>query len=368
MFEFRLLNRESLEKFIGSEEFTLLPNLPISRHRAVSHIHNPRCSSGDVLLILIFEENRLTGYLGILPDLLYLENREPVPFGWLSCLWVLPAARGRGVADQLIRKAAELWNDRLISADYVPATLGIYRKTPCFNEPVSVTGIRFYIRMNLAGLLPQRHPWLQSARGLFILIDRISNLVLDLRPRWKKINLAGSHPEYCEQLDQDTGDFMRQLQTGEWFRRGMDELNWILSFPWILNIPAKPADHTRYYFSAIDTSYISLAVRFRNERGQISGFLMISIRKGFMKIPISYVLPEAFEEVALYLHSLILKYKVSALTVFQHDWLSYFSRHPMPALYRKKFRRYYMISTPLLQLTQGRSFCIQDGDGDLAFT
>ena len=98
------LNKSQLLQFINSDEFNTLPNIPISYIRAVSHINNPRANENDVLLILIYLDFGLAGYLGIVPDLIF-KNDKPEKIGWMSCIWVHQNARGKGLAKTLTNKA-----------------------------------------------------------------------------------------------------------------------------------------------------------------------------------------------------------------------------------------------------------------------
>ena len=111
MIDFKILNKEGLETFINSKEYFNLKTLPITKHRAISHIKNPRADKDDILLILAFEENDIVGYLGVLPDRLFLSDEKSYKCGWLSCFWVDYSVRGKGIGEQLIRKSLELWDD-----------------------------------------------------------------------------------------------------------------------------------------------------------------------------------------------------------------------------------------------------------------
>ena len=85
--ETRFFTKQDLHNFISSEQFDSLDHIPISKHRAISQINNPRASHDDIILIAIFDKNVLLGYLGVLPDFVYDAN-ECHKVGWLTCFWI----------------------------------------------------------------------------------------------------------------------------------------------------------------------------------------------------------------------------------------------------------------------------------------
>ena len=61
---------DALELFelLKSEDFSKMQIVPISTHRADSHILNPRQQKGDVLMIIAYEGADMVGYLGVFAD------------------------------------------------------------------------------------------------------------------------------------------------------------------------------------------------------------------------------------------------------------------------------------------------------------
>ena len=90
-----------LLEFINSEEFKHLENYPITKHRALSHINNPRSSDSDKILYIAFENNKVIGYRLIMVDSININNRSE-KIGWYSCVWVHPNKRGYGIAKKLV--------------------------------------------------------------------------------------------------------------------------------------------------------------------------------------------------------------------------------------------------------------------------
>ena len=86
MFEIIKLNKLELSIYIKSERFLNAPVLPISEHRALSQIKNPKALKDDVLLLLTYDNEKLIGYLGILPDDIFLNETQLALLSTFCCM------------------------------------------------------------------------------------------------------------------------------------------------------------------------------------------------------------------------------------------------------------------------------------------
>ena len=78
-------NAERLREFIESDQYRTMPHVPVSEHRALSWLNNPRLKQGDIIMYIGFDAADMIAYRCILPDR-YMDIR----FGWLSGSWVRP--------------------------------------------------------------------------------------------------------------------------------------------------------------------------------------------------------------------------------------------------------------------------------------
>ena len=138
-----------------------MPVIPISRHRAWSHIRNPRVSEDDVILVLAMVEGKMAGYLGVLADYIYL-NGQKEKAGWLSCMWVDPEVRGQGIAKKLLNRVLERWDNRILVTEFTPAAKGLYDRSQQFQDLKISEGLRGFLRFNLDELLPKKFPALEK--------------------------------------------------------------------------------------------------------------------------------------------------------------------------------------------------------------
>ena len=366
MIEFQLLNTIDLEAFIESAAFRQMPDLPISTHRALSHINNPRAAKEDVLLVIAWENEQMIGYLGLVPDkIAYAGQMEPL--AWMSCLWVDPKQRGRRIAWQLLEHAAQAWEKRLIITEFTAPAKRLYDKIGYFRY-FKRKGIRLYVRMDLAYILPPKGKRFQQFKQLIKMFDIVSNLFLDIRRLFISRKLKGLQLKYIDQIDAETIDFIEKHQTdSELFKRGDKELNWMVQFPWILNTTAAKEEQKRYYFSAYGTDFQFVPLQLRDESGDLIAFLLFAKRNQNLKLPYCYYTGD-IQVVAKVIEHHILKWKISTFTTYHSELAQYFSAHKGVAFHKKEVIREYLLSTYFTEKgLEGRSK-IQDGDGDSSFT
>jgi len=178
MLQFKRLNKKLLLEYANSNHFGKGTDIPISFHRAISQSLNPRLNSTDILLILAIDEGRLVGYTGILPDKLFDTTGKSNRFGWLSCLWVSPTARNKGIGKRLIEEAVKAWDGRILSSDYAPETKGLYDASGAFlTTPFELEGLRLYIKSDLQNLLPPKHKTWVKLKPALTFFDFLANKV-----------------------------------------------------------------------------------------------------------------------------------------------------------------------------------------------
>ena len=82
---------------------------PITRHRALSIIMNPRTQPDDPVLIVGYNKGEVSGYVAIVPDVIY-SGDELVKLGWLGSWWSDPDPSNSMMAVLLLRKAYDVYD------------------------------------------------------------------------------------------------------------------------------------------------------------------------------------------------------------------------------------------------------------------
>ncbi len=359
-------NRKSLQEFIDSPDFKALPFLPISRHRAISHIHNPRASDRDTLLMLAFNDDQLVGYLGVLPDRIYDREGNKSKCGWLSCMWIDPQSRGLGISKKLVAQALKSWDHKILVTEFTYPAKRLYDKTEAFKDLQIMEGIRLYIRSDLNKLLPPKGGLFQNLKSWWKVIDKGVNLLLDRRFLFYS-GKQNFQQEYISHLDNEILDLITTRQENQIFRRSLEELNWILTYPWILSAPADEMSK-KYHFSSVAGQFEFRPLKLRNSSGQLIAFIIFSRRDDSLKIPYCYFDQNDIDQVTSCIRWHLIHWRISTCTIFQRDLVNAFRISGSPGLHKKLIKRHYIISKMFTKFSVDDIYEIQDGDADCAFT
>ncbi len=345
-----------------SERYGRLKHLPVSRIRALSHLHNPRLDPQTPIMYIAWVDGQVVGYRMVLCDELYTEN-GPQPVGWFSCIWVDAEQRGKGIAKQLVARCLQDWKGRIFSADSVHESKSLYRGTGLYKGDIFLEGVRAYLRASFADILVKKKPRLQPFKPLLSIGDTMLNWFVPGSPK--------SLPAIVETISEVEGEaeaFIQPYLQKLIFRRGKDDLNWITQYPWIRN--GEPDEESRrYYFSSVAKRFKFVQWKLRNEDGKIVGYAMLSIRDGHLKTPYVFVEEAYVPVLAKAIATFMINERLETLTTFHPQLARHFKRHRKPFMFVKSVRREYFASTPLGQYIQtGTEPNICDGDGDQAFT
>ena len=371
--QIKTYNTGQLLEFINSEEFKNLENLPISKHRAIAHINNPRALKDDVLLICAFNETgALVGYLGLLPDLLHFNsaNRRGA---WITTIWIHPETRGKGIANLLLNAAFNAWHGAIAATGFTATAKKLYDKYGQFMDFKMQHGLRVYLRFNLHDIATVKFPKFGLLPALATLGDHLLNAVNDLRLKLSIANALDKYKiEYLTELDSETATFVEKESRDEIFRRGPEDLNWIMRFPWVLITPGADANSKRYFFSHSDSRFEFIFLKISDKStGELVSFIVFEIRGSRMKIPYVYGAENVKADFSGIISYVMLKRKVAMLTVFNPAVADVIKAGEQSFLYKKDFSRHYIISKAfeddLVILSNKTNWKLQDGDSDGAF-
>jgi len=364
--EIRRLNKKDLKKFIDSDEFQSMPVIPITKHRALSHLFNPSASEDDILLLLAFEDKRMVGYLGIIPEFLY--DREAIyKIGWLTAMWVDPLIRRKGIAGRLIREALDAWNNQVLVADWLPHTFGVYQKSGAFTEFVR-EGIQGNLRFNLREAMAPRTLF---SRIILRGADEVLNIFNCLHLYCRNPVFRNDYPPYetSDRIDDESAEFINRWKSFRMFRRSAKDLEWILKYPWVLEKSREnPEPDKRYYFSSVCNEFRNEIIKIRGNQHKMIAFLMLTIRNKSLQIPYLYYHPDHVEAVARFIYRYMYNKKIRRITLFDTGLSEYILTNRTPFISKHKMKRPYIITKSLAEKLTDNARIIQDGDGELAFT
>ncbi len=355
-----------LPDYLNSAEFQNSNIIPISHQRGLAQSKNPRAEAEDVALILLKENDQLMGYIGLLPDTIYLRDQAR-HVGWMSCLWVSPDARGKGIATKLLNKAFEVWNNRLVVTEFTAPAKRLYDKSNFFDDLTINHGIRAYLRLNLAVLLPKKDPRYLKVRFLLKIVDATFNLFNAMRLFFYKKRELDIRVEEIREVDEAIWKWIKQFQKEELFRRTKIDLNWLLKNPWLNNTSEAEKDARRYHFSVYEKRFrfVPLKIYYKEK---IAGFVILAQRGDALKLPYAYFEKEYTDTIAEVLKSYMLDNNCSTLTIYNKPLNNSFLKNKSPFFIIRPFKRHYLIAKSFDWTNQNQPATLQDGDGDCAFT
>ena len=368
MIELKCLNAAELVAFVDAPDFVEMEHLPISRHRGHSHAGNPRANAADILLLLAYLDSQMVGYLGVLPERLYFGNAREARGGWLSCIWVDPQFRGKGVSKLLVNRALELYEGRILMAEFTAPAGRLFGKMGAFMPLQRKEGLRLYQRLDLAAILPTKGGIFARLQGLWRVGDALGNAVLDLRFLFASRKLAGLKLDYIQQIDAETAQFIAARQQKQLFRRNQAELDWMTSSPWIKVGDSSSDLAKRYAFSSFAKKFEFVQVKVHDSQGKLRIYMMFSLRNHNLKVNYCYCDAIHFPDALKVLRFHLLKWKIKTAIIYQPGLVQEIKQSGLGSLHKKTAHREYQIGKIFATDLEGAQFEIQDGDGDCGFT
>jgi GNAT superfamily N-acetyltransferase len=383
MINFNFIAVGQLIAFIQSPQYLQSEVVPISPQRARSQANNPKAAPEDIALILAYDETQiLRGYLGILPD--ELQNQEEsTKIGWLSCIWVDDKSRGQGIAKKLVLAAENAYPQRLLLTEFTPEAHQLYLKLGLFADLARPDGLRCYLRADLQTILPNKKHFFHYLHPFLATFDAIANAILlpfrYFKQRQNEKQLKNIGLQYHTYLPPHIVEFIAQVKTAKHeassinttvFNRGERELAWIYNYPWLISAPLIDDNSQKYYFSAIEDSFLAVMVELseKNANGdsQTIAFFMLSHKRNLLKIPYLYVLPSHERSVLAFISLYMCEGRIATFLCCQPSLLAALKTNNFGFFAQKKQKHHYMCSKELLDFVA--DIQLQDGDGDAVFT
>jgi GNAT superfamily N-acetyltransferase len=369
MIEIRDITVAGLRDYIESAEYKKMPVIPVSRHRAVSHMQNPMAAADDKILFLAYDNDWFVGYLGAMPDELF-KGDQRLKVAWLSCMWVDSSQRGKGIAPMLLKHAHRAWDGNLLITNFIPLAKRAYDKTGLFTGFKSLPGVRGYLRFNLAGILIAKKPGLKKVKWLLKATDWILNVLNEIRLlRWyPKTSLKQVVFEYVHDIDDETMHFITEKSAKHICPRSRESFQWLFRFPWILNAPFRDLNSRRYAFSACIKDFNQHYIKVYNASHQLIAFLVLTYREAQLKTPYVFCDEADAKLVMRIIYAHALKLGIRTISTYHPSLSAAVLSSQNPFILTRKMDYRILISRDLLnRLGDTEDLIFQEGDGDAAF-
>lgn len=333
---------------------------PISLRRALSQANNPYSRPDDIALLVAIHKGKCVGYHGILPGLI-CHDGEIKRVHWTTTFFVSPNYRGKGVAGSLLKEIQKLnidfpvtWMTQSARKAYLKA--GFKELGNLIYYQLRVEKIR-----KLEAIFQEAQSSLESGtdqeeikkrhsdapRGETALYQRskeifYSKVVGGLKPEQNVFKHAR-----VDQIDSQAQAIIDLQSKTPRFYRGVDALNWMLKYRWIISTEKEKAEAEPYYFSRVSElfDYVALEI-YSTDKKVLRGFLILSVRakKGKIRLKIldfAFKDPTDCELVAYF--GLVYAKKFSADRLdFPAGLFDYYEQNPLIQPLIKKQQRLYL--------------------------
>ena len=358
--QIKAYNKKELEEYIVSDFFRIQTNIPISFHRAVSQINNPYCSDDDILLWAAYENANLVGYVGVLPDLICLNNVEQKQY-WLSCFWVEDEFRNKNLASQLLYLVIKQYRNKLYISNYLFSLDKIYQGLGIFQPTHYLSGKTFYRKLDFSNLLAARFPKIKALIPLYLQVERIANLFFGALDRSVvRKNEVNVRIVENKNFDDEFQYFLSSFK-GVDFVRPMKHFKWIINYPWIL-VGLPDGESEKYYFSSKSVQFEYRSVKLYDVE-KLVGYALLKIRNRKLTICYTYVTDDCIEDLGFYILAIAQRENLLSISSFDNR-LTAFLNVQKGFVFKKSERRPFIFP----KKSEINFSIFQEGDGDSIFT
>jgi GNAT superfamily N-acetyltransferase len=358
MIHLKTLNKKQLENFISSGEFLSYDFLPITEHRAKSHITNPKANDEQTLLILAFDDDQLAGYIGCLPDEFTIDGKI-IHYAWLSTLFISDQFRGKKIAQTLLNKAFEEYQGNIAITEFTKAAESLYRKTGVFKYIKPKPGKRFYFRTDLETIIPSKNKKAKPFKPVFKIADSVINFIISIKNSFIK---QPRFPfEVLDKTDDESADFISKFKSN----RTSAEIGWAIENPWLMEGEADKS----YLFSSYSHNFKYFWVKVYCENNNLITCSLMMLRDGHLKIPYLFSIADLTQFIE-FLSYFVVEHQVKMMTSYHIELNEKIASNlSFPNIHQRKIERRYMFHQEFLnRLPENFNPNFQDGDGDCLMT
>ncbi len=358
--KFQEIKVGALENFINSTLYKNSKNIPITKQRAISQLHNPRADKEDIALIIaINETEEILGFIGSLPD--YFSKTKTKVY-WNSCWWIDPK-KGKHTAIPLFLIFLKTSNNKVMFRDMTEKTKQIIRKLNKFITVKNLDGYRYFLKLQSSVIIPKKIPALRSLKPFLKLVDFMVNTFLVFKKTTSTKNIICI---YSKNIDDEIVTFIQKLNKKELFKREKKELEWILNYPWVLKNSLK-SNAQYYYFTDTSISFDASLIKVYKKKTELIAVLFLTNNKGLVKIPYVYFELENIRFIVQAIYQYLYNQKAVSFLTYNKHLNDFIQKNRNPFWYKKQDNRTFTISKSL-QKEVGFDFDFQDGEGDFVFT
>jgi hypothetical protein len=272
-------------------------------------------------------------------------------------------------------RAIRAYPEGVGSSAFTKRAAKVYEKMPQFTQLSERFGILGIVRPG--GILraaSQRYDGLQIYTSLFDILVAPLDWGMRLWQRaWVRSMLRRQalQVEYLRAIDQEASDFIEAHRRDSLVKRGRAELNWLLHYPWVLTAPVTDRNASKYFFSATARQFYFLCFKVYDSHGEMVGLVILRIRDQEMAVPYVFWRAGAEKAVAEAIVWHMVETGISIFRLFNEKLVEQVKNCAPASLASFHIKSRAMITDKIMSRlgdVGDLKACIQDGDGDNAFT
>jgi len=366
--EIKSIKLFELQDFINSDLYKKSKLIPISRQRAISQIHNPRASQNDTVLIVAIDKNKqIVGYIGALPEKLNI--KQDLKICWNSCWWT-DKEKGKKISMFLFYKLLDEWDSNLIFRDLTDRTKKIILSTNRFLAVKEIYNFKGFLKFNFAEILPRKIHFFKHLTFLLKFIDAILNLKMRIYHYIYLLKIKNDEIKTVEieTVDKEAETFINLYNKNEVIRRGKNELNWILKYPWLTEIKNEENTNAqkKYYFSLIKKQFKNKLIKIYYKE-KIIGVVLLTQIDGEVKIPYIYFSSENIDLIVSFLMQFLINNNSKIFFTANKEIVKFISNKKLFFIHKKMIIKDFVISKNIEKYID-KNMTLQDGESDFVFT
>lgn len=276
MIEYHTYTAKDVRAWLDKDVNNGLSENIISRTRANALAHCPCVKDDDILVVSAKDGEKVVGFTAIFPEKL---ERPDMWIATGTTLWVNPYYADEFVGYNLVKQLWEAYpNHAVIGSDVVPAAamidkllgaaiLKYERKAFVFRRSIEVHSLR-----NVASLLLEPFRKCRQSKAIKQVLVSIPS---DVRV------------QACETIDAETYAFIQAHSINDTFLRCREMLNWILQFPFSVEIPLIDRAEKGMAFSDQATKYRDYLLQVY-ENDALIGVVLLAERENDMHVKMLY--------------------------------------------------------------------------------
>lgn len=356
---------KELKKALADNSLWLGDRIPITKTRAVSLVNNPRADEDDVLLLVLYnDEKRVMGYYAVVPDFIFIDGLKE-KLGWLAAFWAETSPENATAIVTLYLKACELWDFKVASSSFSKFGERLFDKSRMVFDFIVRKGFKAIVRFNTTYWIMRKFPKLKTLSFVFRIADFALNILSDLRLRlwYMRSNTKNIEFEFINEIcEQELIDFIHKMNTNDLTRKSHEDLNYIMHYSDLLEVPLPDISNEKCFFGSLVSRNDNYAIKVMDKDFKIVAFAMINIVDKKLLFKYIYSLDEYKLSLYRLIGKIAIKKRVDMIESYNEDIWAGLKSAKFPFIYVKHANVRSVINNRYKKYNF-ENYDLHDGDG-----